>query len=139
MNTRSAATVALVGLGKMGANMARRLARAGIGVAAFDAAAAARAELGSEPGVAVAATLAGAVALVAPPRVVWLMLPAGAPTETTLATLHGLLAPGDVIVDGANADYRDSVRHAREAAALRLHAVDAGVSGGVWVSPTATG
>ena len=132
MNTRTAATVAMVGLGKMGANMARRLARAGIGVAAFDAAADARAALGAEPGIAVAETLAGALALLARPRVVWLMLPAGAPTETTLAALHGLLAPGDVIVDGANADYRDSVRHAREAAALELQAVDAGVSGGVW-------
>jgi 6-phosphogluconate dehydrogenase len=132
VNTRTAATVAMVGLGKMGANMARRLARAGIGVAAFDAAADARAALGAEPGIAVAETLAGALALLARPRVVWLMLPAGAPTETTLAALHGLLAPGDVIVDGANADYRDSVRHAREAAALELQAVDAGVSGGVW-------
>jgi 6-phosphogluconate dehydrogenase len=116
----------------MGANMARRLARAGIGVAAFDAAEGARAALAAEPGVAVAATLEGALALLAPPRVAWLMLPAGAPTETTLAALHGLLVPGDVIVNGANADYRDSMRHAREAEARGLHAVDAGVSGGVW-------
>jgi 6-phosphogluconate dehydrogenase len=124
--------VALVGLGKMGANMARRLARAGIGVAAFDAAEAARGALGAEPGVAIAATLADAVAMLAPPRVVWLMLPAGPPSATTIAALYELLAPGDVIVDGANADYRDSIRHAGEAAARYLHAVDAGVSGGIW-------
>jgi 6-phosphogluconate dehydrogenase len=124
--------VALVGLGKMGANMARRLARAGLGVAAFDAAEAARAALGAEPGVALAATLADAVAMLAPPRVVWLMLPAGPPTDATIEALFALLSPGDVIVDGANADYRDSIRHAGEAAARHLHAVDAGVSGGVW-------
>jgi 6-phosphogluconate dehydrogenase len=124
--------VALVGLGKMGANMARRLARSGLGVAAFDAAEGARSALGAEPGITVATTLTAAVALLAPPRIVWLMLPAGAPSETTYAALFGLLAPGDVIVDGANADYRDSMRHAVEAAARQLHAVDAGVSGGVW-------
>jgi 6-phosphogluconate dehydrogenase len=132
VNAATRPAVALVGLGKMGANMARRLARAGLGVAAFDAAEGARAALGMEPGITVAATLAGAVALLAPPRVVWLMLPAGAPSEATFAALYGLLQPGDVIVDGANADYRDSIRHAEEAAARRLHAVDAGVSGGVW-------
>jgi 6-phosphogluconate dehydrogenase len=124
--------VALVGLGKMGANMARRLARAGLGVAAFDALEAARTAIAAEPGVAIAATLAEAVAMLAAPRVVWLMLPAGPPSETTIAALYGLLAPGDVIVDGANADYRDSVRHATLAAARRIHAVDAGVSGGIW-------
>ena len=124
--------VALVGLGKMGANMARRLARAGLGVAAFDAADGARATLAAEPAIALAATLADAVEMLAAPRVVWLMLPAGAPTETTIAALLELLAPGDVIVDGANADYRDSVRHAAEAAARGVHAVDAGVSGGIW-------
>ncbi len=132
MTSSKRPAVALVGLGKMGANMARRMARAGFGVAAFDAAEAARAALAAEPGVAIASTLAEAVGLLAAPRVVWLMLPAGAPSETTIAALYGLLAPGDVIVDGANADYRDSVRHAAEAAARRLHAVDAGVSGGVW-------
>ncbi|MBS0396897.1 MAG: decarboxylating 6-phosphogluconate dehydrogenase [Proteobacteria bacterium] len=116
----------------MGANMARRLARAGLPVAAYDAAEGARAALADEPGVEVAASLAAAVGRLAAPRVVWLMLPAGAPSESTLAELHALLAPGDVIVDGANADYRDSCRHAAEAAARALHFVDAGVSGGVW-------
>jgi 6-phosphogluconate dehydrogenase len=66
------------------------------------------------------------------PRVVWLMLPGGAPTEETLAELRGLLGSGDVVVDGANAWYRDSMRRAAEVAALGLHYVDAGVSGGVW-------
>ncbi len=132
MNSANRPAAALVGLGKMGANMARRLARAGLGVAAFDASESARATLAGEPGIAVAATLAEAVAMLAPPRIVWLMLPAGAPTEATVAALYTLLAAGDVIVDGGNADYKDSVRHAHEAAAHGVHAVDAGVSGGVW-------
>jgi 6-phosphogluconate dehydrogenase len=130
--TTTTPTAALVGLGKMGANMVRRIARAGLPVAAFDVAPAARAELGTEPGVRVAASLAEAVAALAAPRVVWLMLPAGAPTESTIATLFGLLEPGDVVVDGGNADYRDSLRHAAEATRRSLHFVDAGVSGGVW-------
>ncbi|MBS0376009.1 MAG: decarboxylating 6-phosphogluconate dehydrogenase [Proteobacteria bacterium] len=116
----------------MGANMARRVARAGIGVVAYDVAAEARAALATEPGIVAADSLADAVDRLAAPRVAWLMLPAGAPTEATLAELHARLAPGDVIVDGANADYRDSQRHAADAAARGLLAVDAGVSGGVW-------
>ena len=132
MNPATRPAAALVGLGKMGANMARRLARAGLGIAAFDAAPAARDALAGEPGITVATTLADAVALLAAPRIVWLMLPAGPPTTTTLTALHELLAPGDVLVDGANADYRDSIHHAAAAAARRLHAVDAGVSGGIW-------
>ncbi len=132
MNASQRPAVAFVGLGKMGANMARRLARAGLAVVAFDVAEPARAALAPEPRVLIAATLAAAVTALTPPRVVWLMLPAGEPTAATLTALHALLAPGDVIVDGANADYRDSVRHAAEAAARGLHAVDAGVSGGIW-------
>ena len=122
----------MIGLGKMGANMARRLARAGMPVLAFDVADAARAALADEPGVQIAVTLAAAVEGLARPRVVWLMLPAGGPSEATLAALAGLLAGGDVIVDGANADYRDSMRHAAEAATHGFGFVDAGVSGGVW-------
>ena len=132
MITNPSPVAALIGLGKMGANMVRRLARAGVPVAAFDVAAAARATLGQEARVSVAATLADAVALLPRPRVVWLMLPAGEPSETTLTALAALLAAGDVIVDGANADYRDSMRHAAEAAARGVLFVDAGVSGGVW-------
>ena len=132
MTTNPSPVAALIGLGKMGANMVRRLARAGVPVAAFDVAAAARATLGQEARVSVAATLADAVALLPRPRVVWLMLPAGEPSETTLTALAALLAAGDVIVDGANADYRDSMRHAAEAAARGVLFVDAGVSGGVW-------
>jgi 6-phosphogluconate dehydrogenase len=124
--------IGMVGLGRMGGNMARRIARAGLGVVAWDRAAGARSGLGGEERVEVAATLPALVQALPAPRVVWLMLPAGAPTEETLFELRGLLSPGDVVVDGANAWYRDSQRRARELADHGLQFVDAGVSGGVW-------
>jgi 6-phosphogluconate dehydrogenase len=124
--------IGMVGLGRMGGNMARRIARAGLEVAAWDRAAGARAGIAGEERVSVAETLPALVEALAAPRVLWLMLPAGAPTESTLAELCELLAPGDVVVDGANAWYRDSVRRAAELTPLGLQYVDAGVSGGVW-------
>jgi 6-phosphogluconate dehydrogenase len=124
--------IGMIGLGRMGGNMARRIARAGLGVVAWDRAAGARAAMADESRVQVPDTLAGLVAALPAPRVLWLMLPAGAPTEETLGELRGLLAAGDVLVDGANAWYRDSVRRAQELAPLGLQLVDAGVSGGVW-------
>ena len=124
--------IGMIGLGRMGGNMARRIARAGLEVVAWDRAAGARSAIAAEPRVSVVDTLAALVGGLAAPRVVWLMLPAGAPTEETLNELRGLLAPGDVIVDGANAWYRDSMRRARDLEAQGLQYVDAGVSGGVW-------
>jgi 6-phosphogluconate dehydrogenase len=124
--------IGMVGLGRMGGNMARRMARAGLPVVAWDAAAGARAGISGEARVQTVATLAELVAALPAPRTVWLMLPAGPPTEDTLAGLRRLLAAGDVVVDGANAWYRDSQRRARELAAQGLDFVDAGVSGGVW-------
>jgi 6-phosphogluconate dehydrogenase len=122
----------MVGLGRMGANMARRLARGGARVHAFDAQPETRAALAAEPGIACHATLRDAVAALPAPRTVWLMLPAGAPSEATLAELAPMLARGDLVIDGANANYLDSQRHARELAAHGLHFADCGVSGGVW-------
>jgi 6-phosphogluconate dehydrogenase len=116
----------------MGGNMLRRLARGGIPGIGYDAAAAAGAALASEPGVSIAPSLAGAVAALSAPRAVWIMLPAGEITEHTILEVSDLLSPGDIIIDGGNADYRDSVRHAAALAARGLHFVDAGVSGGVW-------
>ncbi len=124
--------IGMIGLGRMGGNMARRIARAGLGVTAWDRAAGARAGIAAEPGVSVVDTLVALAQSLPAPRVVWLMLPAGAPTEQTLEELRGLLSPGDVVVDGANAWYRDSMRRAGEVASLGLQYVDAGVSGGVW-------
>ena len=124
--------IGMIGLGRMGANMARRLARGGIRVAAFDAAEAARAAIAAEPGVVPVADLASLVAALPAPRVVWVMLPAGDITETTIATVAAQLAPGDVVVDGGNANYRDSRRRAAQLATRGIHFVDAGVSGGIW-------
>jgi 6-phosphogluconate dehydrogenase len=124
--------IGMVGLGRMGGNMARRLARAGLGVVAWDRAAGARAAISGEERVQVVDTLPALVAALPAPRVIWLMLPAGAPTEATITELRGELAAGDVVVDGANAWYRDSMRRAQELAPLGLQFVDAGVSGGVW-------
>jgi len=124
--------IGMIGLGRMGGNMARRMARAGLEVVAWDRAAGARAGIAGEPRVTVVETLAAQVQSLPAPRVLWLMLPAGAPTEQTLAELREALSAGDVVVDGANAWYRDSVRRAAELAPLGLQYVDAGVSGGVW-------
>ena len=122
----------MIGLGRMGANMARRLARAGIEVVAFDANAEARAGLASEARTTIATGLEDVVAQLAAPRIVWIMLPAGDITEQTVTALAGLLAKGDVIVDGGNANYRDSKRRAQMLSERDIAFVDAGVSGGVW-------
>lgn len=124
--------IGMIGLGRMGANMTRRLARGGVRVTAFDAAAAARGSVEAEPGVAVAGSLEALVAALPAPRVVWVMLPAGDITESTIMAVAGNLARGDAIVDGGNANYKDSKRRAALLAERGIHFVDAGVSGGIW-------
>jgi len=122
--------IGIVGLGRMGGNMARRLARRGSRVVGFDPDAAARGSVGSESIDAVASLDALVHALPAP-RIVWLMVPAGAVTAHTLETRAPLLAPGDLIVDGGNAHYRDSQRRGEALRARGLRFADCGVSGGV--------
>ena len=124
--------IGIIGLGRMGANMARRLARGGAQVIAWDRAAPARRALARERRVAIAPDLAALVQELKTPRVIWLMLPAGKASEGTLARLAPLLAKGDVLVDGANANYKDSMRRAEDLGVRGLRYVDAGVSGGVW-------
>jgi 6-phosphogluconate dehydrogenase len=124
--------IGLIGLGRMGANMARRLVRGGAEVRAFDVSPVARAALEGEAGAALFDTLEGVVRALPAPRVVWLMLPAGEITEHTLDALLPQLSEGDTVVDGANAYYRDSQRRARRLQERGLQFVDAGVSGGVW-------
>src|SRR5258706_9938560 len=114
--------IGMVGLGRMGANMAERLRRGGHEVIGYD----------RDPKVSQAASLADLVSKLGAPRVVWLMVPAGAPTEETLEQLTALCAPGDLLVDGGNSNFRDSMRRAN---ALKEHGIDfldAGTSGGVW-------
>jgi len=120
-----------VGLGRMGSNMVTRLLQGGHSVVAWDVnadAVRAVAAAGAR-GAASLAELAGALA---PPRAVWVMVPAGEPTEKTVRELTGLLAAGDTIVDGGNSYYKDDVRRAAELAPRGLFYVDAGTSGGIW-------
>ena len=124
--------IGMIGLGRMGANMTRRLARGGANVIAWDKAAPARRALARERRVTTVTDLGTLLLKLKAPRLVWLMLPSGKASEDTLARLIPQLAKGDVLVDGANANYKDSMRRAAELAARGLHYVDAGVSGGVW-------
>jgi len=128
----SSLSIGIVGLGRMGGNMAKRLARAGVRVAGYDATPGAADALGADGTIQPAASLHALVDGLATPRVVWLMVPAGAPTQASIDALAAVLAPGDTIVDGGNANYKDSQRRAAELAARGLRFVDCGVSGGVW-------
>ena len=123
--------IALIGLGRMGSNIARRLMQAGHDIVAFDLNPASVEQLATE-GAAGATSLADVVAKLEGPRIFWVMLPAGGPTEDTVATLRDLAAPGDIIIDGGNSFYKDDIRRARECAAQGVHYVDVGTSGGVW-------
>jgi 6-phosphogluconate dehydrogenase len=123
--------IAMVGLGRMGANMAQRLLRGGHKVVGFDPADAARSAL-EQKGAESAATLDEMVAKLKAPRVIWLMVPAGAITDSTITNLIPLLAAGDTIIDGGNSNYRDTQRRAATVAQRELHYVDSGTSGGVW-------
>jgi 6-phosphogluconate dehydrogenase len=111
----------MVGLGRMGGNMAERLRGDGHEVMSY-----------ARSGGGTASSLAELVAQLEPTRVVWLMIPAGAPTEAAVTELLGLLGEGDVIVDGGNSNFRDSQRRAAVVAERGVRFVDAGVSGGIW-------
>lgn len=125
--------IGLYGLGRMGGNMARRLSRAGIRVCAHNRnVTVAQALAAEEARVVACASLQEMVQGLAGPRVVWLMLPAGAATDQAIQDLAPLLAPGDLLVDGANGFYQDAQRRAAALAARQIHFVDVGVSGGVW-------
>jgi 6-phosphogluconate dehydrogenase len=123
--------VGLVGLGKMGANIARRLCRADIHVVGYDSGPAAGA-LAGEAGFEVAHSLDSLLLALKAPRTVWCMLPAGAPTQRLLEDLLARLAPGDRVVDGANGHYRETMARAARFDAAGIGLIDAGVSGGIW-------
>ena len=123
--------VGMIGLGRMGANMAQRLLLGGHRVTGFDPNADARQRL-AQHGAATADSLQALVAALQPPRALWLMVPAGDITEGTVTALLALLEPGDALIDGGNSRYVDSVRRAALAAARRIDFVDCGTSGGVW-------
>ena len=123
--------IGIVGLGRMGGNISRRLMRAGHGAVVFDSNAKARAALAQE-GATQAASLAELVKALEKPRAVWVMLPAGEITEETVRELGGLLEADDTIIDGGNTFYKDDIRRAKTLQGKGVHYVDCGTSGGVW-------
>jgi 6-phosphogluconate dehydrogenase len=123
--------IGMVGLGRMGANMARRLMKAGHQCVVTDLSAEAVAAMARD-GATGAASLETLVAALTPPRAVWLMVPAGDATERTVAALGALLEAGDTLIDGGNSWFKDDVRRAEALSPRGVHYVDAGTSGGVW-------
>jgi len=114
--------IGMVGLGKMGGNMRTRLQRAGIQVTGYD----------RDPKVSDVGSLPDLVAALAAPRIVWVMLPAGAVTASTVEELGGLLSPGDLIIEGGNSKFTEDVGHAAKLSELGIGYLDCGVSGGIW-------
>ena len=123
--------LAMIGLGRMGGNMVRRLAQGGHELIVYDSSAdAVKAHAGK--GIKAGRDLADVAKQLAPRRVVWVMVPAGAPTDSTIEQLVPHLAKGDIIVDGGNSNYRDTLRRAAALEAKGIDLVDAGTSGGIW-------
>ena len=123
--------LAMIGLGRMGANMAERLVRGGHTVRGYDPGDAARQQAEAR-GIVPHANLQNAVAALPAPRVVWLMVPAGQVVDDTIAQLRPLLAAGDTVIDGGNSNYKDTQRRGAQLAEAGIHYIDCGTSGGVW-------
>jgi 6-phosphogluconate dehydrogenase len=121
----------IIGLGRMGGNISQRLMRAGHRTVVYDRNVEAVHML-ADKGAKASSGLADMVAKLSPPRAVWVMLPAGKITETTVAELGELLSTGDTIIDGGNTFYKDDIRRARELAGKGITYVDVGTSGGIW-------
>ena len=124
--------MAMVGLGKMGGNMVRRMRRNGIEVVGYDRAAEVVQQLAGECGMVAASSVEDAVSRLPSPRVVWLMLPSGDPTEQQIQALVPMLQQGDVIIDGGNSNYHDSQRRGAWLEERGIGFMDAGTSGGIW-------
>jgi 6-phosphogluconate dehydrogenase len=123
--------LAMVGLGRMGANLSRRLMRAGHACVVYDSDPGAVQRLVAD-GAAGVGSLEALVAALAPPRTVWVMLPHGEPTEGAIAAIGRLLEPGDAVIDGGNTHFPDDIRRAKSLAARGVDYLDIGTSGGVW-------
>ncbi len=123
--------IGMVGLGRMGANMARRLMRGGHAAVVFDLSAERVQELARE-GATSTSSVDALVGALTPPRAVWLMVPAGQPTEQMVSRVAALLSPGDVVIDGGNSNFKDDVRRAAALKAKQIHYLDIGTSGGLW-------
>jgi 6-phosphogluconate dehydrogenase len=123
--------LAMIGLGRMGGNMTERLLRDGHQVVVYDRspdAISASVKLGATA----STSLEDMVAKLSSPRVIWIMVPAGAPVDSTIAALQPLLARGDILIDGGNSNYHDTVRRGESLHAAGLELVDSGTSGGIW-------
>ena len=123
--------IAVIGLGRMGGNIVRRLIRGGHDVVGYDRNAPAVEALAGE-GMTPASSLEEVMQKLSSPRTIWVMLPAGPPTEGTIDELAELAEPGDTLIDGGNSFYKDDIRRAKSCALKDLHYVDVGTSGGVW-------
>lgn len=121
----------MIGLGRMGGNMVQRLIQGGHRVIAYDPNAQAVAQAHSQGAVA-ASSVENMVSRLGTPRAVWIMVPAGQPTQNTVDELASLLSPGDTVLDGGNANYKESMSRGRQLAALGVDFLDVGTSGGVW-------
>jgi 6-phosphogluconate dehydrogenase len=124
--------IGMIGLGRMGGNMSRRLMKAGHRCVVFSLTAKTREALAKEGATAVASLADMVKALGEKPRAVWLMLPAGQATEETVEQLGGLLQPDDIIIDGGNSFYKDDIRRAKKLSEKGIRYVDCGTSGGIW-------
>ena len=122
----------MIGLGRMGANMARRLLAGGHRVIGFNRSPGTTRQLAAEAGLVPAFTIAELIAALSTPRAVWVMVPAGAATDEMITDVAGLLSPGDIIIDGGNTLYKDDIRRAQALKPKGLHYIDVGTSGGVW-------
>lgn len=123
--------IGMIGLGRMGSNMARRLLEGGHRVAVYDALKTAVSRL-VEDGAEGVDSLTTLVSKLSPPRVVWVMVPSGEITENTIDDLSKVMAKGDTIIDGGNSNYRDSMRRGAALEHKGIHLLDAGTSGGIW-------
>jgi 6-phosphogluconate dehydrogenase len=123
--------IGIIGLGRMGGNIARRLMRGGHETVVYDRAPEAVKEIVADGAIG-AGSLEDMAGKLGGPRIFWVMLPAGDPTESTIGTLTGLCQPGDIIIDGGNTFYKDDIRRAKKLAEKGLKYIDVGTSGGVW-------
>jgi len=121
----------MIGLGKMGANMTQRLVEGGHRVVVYDRVLE-TIQAAEDAGAIPSDSMADLVDKLTAPRFVWVMVPAGEPTESVIETLAALLAPGDTVIDGGNSNYKDSMRRAEMLRERDLHFVDVGTSGGIW-------
>jgi 6-phosphogluconate dehydrogenase len=123
--------IGMIGLGRMGGNMTERLLRKGHSVVAFDRTPEVAAKY-QKLGATGCSDLRAVVDALTAPRVIWIMVPAGDPVDQTIATLTPKLSKGDVIIDGGNSNFHDSIRRGRELASFGIEFIDAGTSGGIW-------